>query len=165
MVAAVAERPEGIVVVLSFDATRAGWPLQASFVVFWANVLGEARKRVGAGGMVFYRPGDIVRLPVGERVAVVNERGRRVHIAGRLDGWAAYQTVEVGYYKWSAGQAGGHLCVNLLSETESDNRPQSVKVDEPKLPIPTSAGKRIPLGPWLCLLAGVLTVAWWHFRR
>ncbi|HUW57454.1 MAG TPA: BatA domain-containing protein [Planctomycetota bacterium] len=169
VVAATVDRPEGKLIILSFDATASGWHLRestaVSFVVFWANVIAEARTGAGAGGMVWYRPGEIVRLPVGERGTVETPGGGRVTVAGDAGGWTAYRPVEVGDYRWSAGAAGGDFRVNLMSGTESDNRPQSAGVHPVELPIPVRAGRSVPLGPWLCLAAGVLTVVWWYFRR
>ncbi len=140
-VAAVADLAGSKVIVLGFDPAQAGWTLKPSFVVFWANVLAEAKKAAGAGGLVFYRTGDVVK---GSDIRTDKVGVREIDRNGRKEFFA----------------------VNLLSEIESDNRPSPLVAHPPSFDLPAPLeGKSIPLGPWLCLAAIVLAGAWWYFRR
>jgi len=165
VVAASVEHVGGRVIVLGFDGTRAGWPLKPSFVVFWANVLELAKKQSHAGGLVQYRTGDVVRLPLGKGTAELQGPDGKTVVSGGRDGWGDFRALRVGIYEWSVQGRPQTFAVNLLNETESDNRPRAVPQSNLNLPIPSSAGSMIPIGPWLCLLGGGLVVVWWHFRR
>jgi hypothetical protein len=165
VVAASVEHVGGRVIVLSFDGVRAGWPLKPSFVVFWANVLELARKQSGAGGLVHYRTGDVVRLPLGKETAELQTPDGKTTVSPGRDGWGDFRALKVGLHEWTVQGRRQNFAVNLLSEIESDNRPRAAPQSNLNLPIPSSAGSMIPIGPWLCLLGGGLVVAWWHFRR
>ena len=166
VVAASGEHLGGEVIVLSFDAARAGWPLRPSFVVFWANVLEHARKSSGAGGLVYYRPGDVVSLPLGKEIAELRTPDGTVAVSGDPLGWGHFRPLRTGLYEWTLRGRRQAFAVNLLSETESDNRPSPLVAKPPSLDLPAPmAGTAIPFAPWLCVLAAGLAVTWWHFRR
>jgi len=165
VVAASAELPEGKVIVLSFDPARAAWYLRPSFVVFWVNVLRDVKGRGGGGNLIQYRTGDVVRLPLGAETARLRGPEGQAVVRPDADGWGDVLAPRVGVYEWVVRGDARSFAVNLLSEIESDNCPRSVETPTLDLPAPRLAGRMIPLAPWLCLLAGVLTVVWWHFRR
>jgi hypothetical protein len=164
VIAATVESLSGRTIVLGFDVTRAGWQLKPSFVVFWADVLKELESRSGAGGLSFYHAGDVVRVPVGKEPVTVKGPGGEVRLSRADAGWGSFLADRVGLYRYTAGGRERVVAVNLLSEMESDNRP--VATPAPNLTIPAAPGGKVfPLGPWLCLVAGILAATWWVVRR
>ncbi|MHC5057376.1 MAG: hypothetical protein ACYTKD_22105 [Planctomycetota bacterium] len=101
------------VVYIGFRPEDSDWPERASFPVFVARVLEGLEPGKGEGGRLgFARVGDVAarHLPRGVREAFPPGRAEVLR-SGRL--------LEAGLYR-----AGGlPLAVNLVSETESDNRP------------------------------------------
>ncbi len=115
---------------------------------------------------MFYRTGDVVRLPVGFDKGFVEGPGGREDLVPDRDGWCIYQPTRAGVYHWSGPSGAGWFAANLLSEIESDNRPSPLVGKPPSFDLPAPlAGKSIPLGPWLCLASGIFAALWWHFRR
>jgi len=162
VVAARLDTPRGRLVVLSFDGDASGWPLKQSFVVFWANVLDDARKRSLAGGVGQHPTGSVVRFRApGAELEIDTPTGPR-RITRGPDGWASVHLDRVGIY--ALRDRSRQFAANLVSEMESASRVETPYADD-DLPAPTPRGMMWPLGPWLCALAAVLAVVWWRFRR
>lgn len=161
-------------VVIGFDITRSYWPINASFPVFFSNLLDQwARNRAGAveasyatGSTISLLPPReateaVIRTPGGQRIAQPLEGQRSLHLT---------DTIEAGLYTLSYDTGWENLlAVNLASAQESRLAPaRDLELPGGRV-IEGSAGDirtTREIWYWLALLAlGVLTVEWLIYTR
>ncbi|MCC5875007.1 MAG: VWA domain-containing protein [Candidatus Sumerlaeia bacterium] len=162
------------IVVIGFDITRSYWPIDASFPVFFTNLLDEwSRVRSGAVSAA-YRTGStiavippreattaILRTPSGERIPHLTDEMRTMYLT---------ETTEAGIYTliFDTGWE-NELAVNLSSTQESNIVPQ------PTLELPggrqvegtssTTARNREIWFLLVLVILGVLMLEWYIYTK
>ncbi len=164
-------RPDGETTVLGFDPAASNWPRQASFVVFFRNLLQRARRRRDAGGIAPGTLGEPLRIPApdGTPVVVTTPAGHRIEAVSRGGLAVVPVAAEPGVYRAKVAGRELHALRSLLDPGESDLRPR-VRFSR------AGAGGDTTLGvaeehheawPWLAALLLLLLVAEiaWATRR
>jgi hypothetical protein len=102
---------------VGIDPAESDWTRSVSFPVFWANVVAACSgQAAGSGGFATVRPGDVVRLGIGEAGATLIEPdGTRRRVTGGV-----VRPEKVGVYTVEADRGRTErLAVGLLSATET----------------------------------------------
>jgi hypothetical protein len=121
------ERPDGETTVVAFDPAQTDWAQNASFVVFFRNILERARRHRAEGGVPAGRVGEALRVPApdGTRVSVRSPSGQRLEAEAR--GGVAVVAVppEAGVFEVTTGRRTLFALRNLLDAEESDLSPRA----------------------------------------
>ncbi len=120
-------RPDGETTLVAFDPSQSDWPRQASFVVFWRNLLERARAHRAEGGVAPGALGEPLRVPApeGEDVEVRTPSGDR-RVATSRGGVAVVPVpAEPGVYGVRAGGRELSALRNLTDPAESDLSPRA----------------------------------------
>ncbi|MEA3339808.1 MAG: BatA and WFA domain-containing protein [Chloroflexota bacterium] len=178
----VAERPEGRLVVLTFDLRDSDLPLQIAFPILAANLTNWLLPRgelplLAGEGLGEVRPGDPVPIqpdPEAAKIVVTAPDGaRHVLLVGETIPVFA-STDQLGIYlveqldRSDTVLQSVVLAVNLFDEAESDIAPrETVRIGQTEI---TAAAQeeegRREFWPWLAVAAlGVLVVEWWVYQR
>lgn len=166
------DRPDGTTLVLGFDPDTSDWPEQPGFVVFFRNVLEDARRRRAEGGIAPGPIGEALRVPEadGIEVVVTAPDGTTTRALSRGDLAIVPVPALPGIYR--AESAGGRVRYalrSLLDAGESNLAPRARFVETAGGPEITTTGARAPTEAWP-ILAGMLLVvlvieALWATRK
>lgn len=142
---------------VGIDPAASDWPLDASFPVFWANVVAEAQGReAGQGEFLTARPAEAIAVGGEGEVTLVEPGGSRRTLAAGV-----FRPETVGLHRIAAGKQERTLAVSLLAERETLAPGEAVAlpadaVDEAERGAARAVAWR--LGGWAALAALVLAV-------
>jgi hypothetical protein len=159
------------VAVLTFDLHNSDLPLQVSFPILMANLLGylSPAQAFSTDGL---RPGQPLSIKPGaadQAITVVDPAGQAFPIAASESGAVFVDTLRLGLYTVRSDQRElGQFAVNLFDPNESRIGPSaSIRVGRSDV----SASARAAVGqyeiwPWLAALGLLILIAeWWIYHR
>lgn len=164
-------RLNGETTVLGFDPAQSDWPRQASFVVFFRNLLERARDRRSAGGVAPGSLGEPLRVPAADGVDVSVETPSGSTLTAESRGGVAIVPVsaEPGVYRVSTGDRELHALRSLLDASESDVRARATFTESGGEATAEIAApeEHAEAWPWLAALLLLLLAAeiGWATRR
>jgi hypothetical protein len=168
---ALVDRPDGTTLVLGFDPDETDWPEQPGFVVFFRNVLEDARRRRAEGGIAPGPIGESLRVPEadGIEVVVTAPDGTVTRALARGDLAIVPVPAVPGIYRAESGGRVRYALRSLLDADESNLEPRARFVEHDGGPEVTTTGARAPTEMWPILAGLVLVVlvleALWATRR
>lgn len=160
------------IAVLAFDLHDSDLPLQVTFPVLMANLLGylAPAQPIAAGDGL--RPGEtlVIKPRGGDTVvAITDPAGQEFAATATEAGVLFAQTHRLGLYTARSNQGVlGRFAVNLFNPAESDIAPApTITIGRsPIAPAPREAQGEWEIWPWLALAAfALLLVEWWVYHR
>ena len=120
-------RPDGETTVIAFDPSQTDWPRSPSYVVFFRNLLENARRRRAEGGVAPGTLGEPLRVPApdGERVTVTTPSGEALGATSRGGVAIVDVPADPGEYAIRTERRELRALRNLLDPSESDLRPRA----------------------------------------
>ena len=112
------------ITVIGFLPSRSNWPLLPSFPIFFANLVAEARTRLGPAVSEGLTASPIRIRPTGKPVVLATPDGRLFNLDAK-EGATFTQTLTAGFYRVRA-EHDAVLALNLLDERESDITPHNI---------------------------------------
>ena len=164
-------RPDGETTVVAFDPSQTDWPRSPSFVVFFRNLLENARRRRAEGGVAPGTLGEPLRIPApdGDRVVVTTPSGRELDATSRGGVAIVEVPAEPGAYAIRTERRELRALRNLLDPSESDLRPRArfTRADAATEVERAEAADHSETWPWLAaaLLFILAIEAVWATRR
>lgn len=165
------DRPDGTTIVLGFDPDRSDWPEQPGFVIFFRNLLEDARRRRAEGGIAPGPIGEALRVPEadGVEVVVTAPDGTVSRAISRGDLAIVPVPAVPGIYRVESAGRTRFALRSLLDATESDLSPRARFVEHEGGPEVVTTSARAPTEAWpilaACLLCVLVIEALWATRR
>jgi len=166
------------VAVIAFDLHDSNLPLQTSFPILMANLIGYVQPPADQGVEQSTAGGTVLIQPVVGATTITVRRPDQSVVTLKPDGPRAIsfdQTDQIGLYvvtqRSATAEVGGQMfAVNLLDDAESNTRPSRTLTlagsDAPEsLPAPVVPTRREIWQLLALLVLGLLATEWWWYHR
>ena len=149
------------------------WPLNASFPIFWANLVADAVGRRNMGVPTCWLTGEYVpvREPASATLTVTGPRGESISVVPGAGARDYFLAPYAGLYAIRAGSLGRSLAVNMTHPLESANggsaswSPSFIG----NMLLARGGGRGVPVWRYLAIAALVSALGYWaaagHSRR
>lgn len=161
--------------VITFDLYESDLPLQVTFPVLLANVMGYLAPPSPFQSGSSVQPGEAIGITPGydvDEVTVIDPSGHEYYLTPNEEGFSFSETNDVGVYTVTyedlSGMRTTAFTVNLYDPEESNLQKSGQILIEPQESAPTSrpapAGRQI--WPWLAGFGlALLLLEWWVYQR
>ena len=160
------------VAVLTFDLHDSDLPLQVTYPVLMANLIGYLSPAQAFSAPDGLRPGEALTIKPGGgdgTITIIDPHGQQYAAAASEAGVIFADTLALGVYEVRSGQGSlGRFSVNLFDPLESRIRPSAaITVGRVEVTAaPPQAEGQLEIWPWLAAVAlALLLLEWWLYHR